>query len=143
MTRSGYPLEYEAARAFREAGFQIHQGLHYASSSGAAKRREIDVLAVRELSARPRPVRTTALWVIECKVAQAPWVVLHGDSKGGQWEALGSLPLRPLRTEHVLEVLEPDMDPWVLRFRTGLAFAQSSPMQGQRLTIRTRRSARS
>jgi hypothetical protein len=117
MTRSGYPLEFEAARAFREAGFKVYQGLHYRSStSGSAKRREIDVLAVRELmEASPRPVRTTALWVIECKMTQAPWVVLHGDAKGGRWEALGDLPLRPLRTEHVLEVLEPEMDPWVLR----------------------------
>jgi hypothetical protein len=132
MKRSGYPLEFEAAKAFREAGFKVHQGLHYASTSGAEKRREIDVLAVRELmSSTPRPLRMTALWVIECKMTQAPWVVLHGDSKGGQWEALGDLPLRPLRTEHVLEVLEPEMDPWILRlpgragFRAVVADAQS------------------
>jgi hypothetical protein len=116
MTRSGYPLEFEAARAFREAGFKVYQGLHYASTSGASKRREINVLAVRELiEANPRPVRTTALWVIECKMTQAPWLGLHGDGKGGRWEALGDIPLPPLRTEHVLEVLEPGMDPWILR----------------------------
>jgi hypothetical protein len=69
--RSGYPLEFEAARAFRDAGFMVHQGLHYASTSTGEKRREIDVLAVRELlEANPRPVRASAVWVIECKMSQ-------------------------------------------------------------------------
>jgi len=122
LARSGFPLEFETARAFRAAGFRAYQGLHY-RDSGTSKQREVDVLAVREqMTSTPRPVRVTCLWIVECKTISAPWVVLRSDRPGGKWEGLDGVPSHPLKAEHVLGALEETSDPWLIRMPAGAGY---------------------
>jgi hypothetical protein len=68
---TGFPLEMQAASAFRTAGFEVRQASTY-SDPQSEKGREIDVLAMDpdfygfvEISV-----------VVECKSSSSPWVVL-------------------------------------------------------------------
>lgn len=74
---SGFPLEFAAARQLRSAGFVPRHGRTYeaVSQSGEIVYREIDVLAelIDLRLAMPAQV------VVECKHANAPWVVIAGD----------------------------------------------------------------
>ena len=74
INRSGFPLEMEAAKAFRNAGFEVRQSATHLDQE-EKKGREIDVLA-----------QDPDLWgvvdiyyVVECKSSDKPWVVLMGD----------------------------------------------------------------
>ncbi|SDZ15582.1 hypothetical protein [Pseudomonas sp. NFIX28] len=74
LNKTGFPLEMEAAAAFREAGFDVRQSATFADPQ-ADKGREIDVLAqdpdwigILDIS-----------FVVECKSAQKPWVVFMSD----------------------------------------------------------------
>jgi hypothetical protein len=77
----GYPLEYEAARVLRAAGFRTIQGWSYRGEDGGlVKAREIDVLAswdgtVSEDDSRPDQ-RARFSVAVECKHMTAPRVVL-------------------------------------------------------------------
>jgi hypothetical protein len=75
LERSGFPLEMEAAVAFRQAGFEVRQSATF-SDSQTDKAREIDVLAswpdflgIIDVS-----------FVLECKASSKPWVVLTSDN---------------------------------------------------------------
>lgn len=72
---TGFPLEMEAAAAFRSAGFDVRQSASYADQQ-TDKGREIDVLATDpdELGV----VRIS--YVVECKASSKPWVVLCSNS---------------------------------------------------------------
>lgn len=74
LQKTGFPLEMQAASAFRNAGFDVRQSSTY-SDPESAKGREIDVLAqdpdwigVIDIS-----------FVLECKASPNPWVVLTSD----------------------------------------------------------------
>lgn len=74
LNREGYPLEFRAARAFREAGFQVTQGDHVKDLE-TGKLREIDVLAEHLFATRHHLLRIAH--VVECKFASKPWVVFR------------------------------------------------------------------
>lgn len=74
LEKTGFPLEMEAAAAFKGAGFDVRQSFTFLDPR-EAKGREIDVLAqdpdwfgVIEIS-----------FVIECKASPNPWVILTSD----------------------------------------------------------------
>lgn len=74
LQTTGFPLEMEAASAFRAAGFDVRQSSTFPDPQ-SDKGREIDVLAqdpdfvgVIEIS-----------FVIECKSSSKPWVVFTSD----------------------------------------------------------------
>lgn len=74
LKTTGFPLEMEAASAFRAAGFDVRQSATFPDPQ-SDKGREIDVLAqdpdiigVIEIS-----------FVIECKSSSKPWVVFTSD----------------------------------------------------------------
>jgi len=75
LQKTGFPLEMQAAAAFRSAGFDVRQSFTFPDPQ-SDKGREIDVLAqdsdhwlgVIEVS-----------FVVECKSSQNPWVVLTSD----------------------------------------------------------------
>lgn len=74
LETTGFPLEMEAAAAFRAAGFDVRQSSTFPDPQ-SDKGREIDVLAqdpdlfgVIEIS-----------FVIECKSSSKPWVVFTSD----------------------------------------------------------------
>lgn len=74
LRTTGFPLEMEAASAFRAAGFDVRQSSTFPDPQ-SDKGREIDVLAqdpdifgVIEIS-----------FVIECKSSSKPWVVFTSD----------------------------------------------------------------
>lgn len=74
IKKTGFPLEMEAASAFRSAGFEVRQSFTYPDPQ-SEKGREIDVLAqdpdcmgVIEIS-----------FVLECKASSKPWVVLTSE----------------------------------------------------------------
>ncbi|WP_141591503.1 hypothetical protein [Myxococcus sp. AB056] len=76
LNSEGYPLEFKTARAFREAGFHIRQGMHARDNQGTA--REIDVLAEYTLRTNPGFVRISH--TIECKWSNdKPWVVFTSE----------------------------------------------------------------
>lgn len=74
LKTTGFPLEMEAASAFRKAGFDVRQSATFPDPQ-SDKGREIDVLAedpdylgVIEIS-----------FIIECKSSSKPWVVFTSD----------------------------------------------------------------
>ncbi len=74
LETSGFPLEMQAAAAFREAGFEVRQSTTYADPI-SEKGREIDVLAND-----PDFLGFTDLaTVVECKSNPSPWVVLTAN----------------------------------------------------------------
>jgi len=82
LRRQGYPLEYEAARVLRGAGFETIQGWSYRDEdeAGMVRAREIDVLATltgREpLYPQDEGVSSRFSAAVECKHMTAPWLVL-------------------------------------------------------------------
>jgi len=93
LKTTGFPLEMEAASAFRAAGFDVRQSATFPDPQ-SDKGREIDVLAqdpdiigVIEIS-----------FVIECKSSSKPWVVFTSDDALSGYNkllALGSLQNQP------------------------------------------------
>lgn len=74
LTTTGFPLEMEAASAFRGAGFDVRQSSTYADPQ-TDKGREIDVLATD-----PDWLGLVEIaFVLECKSSSKPWVVLTSD----------------------------------------------------------------
>jgi len=83
LQKTGFPLEMQAAQAFRSAGFDVRQSFTYLDPE-LAKGREIDVLAqdpdwlgVIEVS-----------FVIECKASTNPWVVLTSNDALSNYNSL-------------------------------------------------------
>lgn len=75
INRSGFPLEMESARAFRNAGFDVRQSASHLDPE-EKKGREIDVLA-----ADPDWLGVVEIYfVLECKSSDKPWVVLAADN---------------------------------------------------------------
>ena len=79
LAKQGYPLEYEAARELRRAGFRTLQGWSYRDEqAGDIKARELDVMAFMD-GAVPDDhpdQRARVTLAVECKHATGPWVVL-------------------------------------------------------------------
>ena len=74
MQCTGFPLEMEAAAAFREAGFDVRQAVTY-SDPQLEKSREIDAVATD-----PGTLGVVEIhFAIECKASNKPWVVLCSD----------------------------------------------------------------
>ncbi len=74
INKSGFPLEMEAAKAFRNAGFEVRQSATHLDQE-EKKGREIDVLAQD-----PDLLGVVDIYyVVECKSSDKPWVVLMGD----------------------------------------------------------------
>jgi hypothetical protein len=68
---SGFPLEMQAAAAFKSAGFEVRQSSMYVDPE-TSKGREIDVIAVRpDLNGV-----INIAWILECKAHSNPWIVL-------------------------------------------------------------------
>lgn len=93
----GLPLEYEAARHFRGAGFRAEQGQHYQDPmADGPKTREADVVAHLLLSDQAVAVNA----IVECKSARdKPWVVLTTDVRANE-------PWHPISTRRVREAHE-------------------------------------
>ncbi len=74
LDRTGFPLEMEAASAFRRAGFEVRQSFTYPDPQ-SEKGREIDVLATQ-----PDFMRVIEIsFIVECKASPNPWVVLTSE----------------------------------------------------------------
>lgn len=74
IKKTGFPLEMEAASAFRDAGFEVRQSFTYPDPQ-SEKGREIDVLAQD-----PDWVGIIDIsFILECKSSSKPWVVLTSD----------------------------------------------------------------
>jgi hypothetical protein len=96
LRREGYPLEYEAARILRGAGFRTIQGWSYRGEDerGTAKPREVDVLASWEGGGPDddeptRRIRSRFFIAVETKYQTAPWVVLT-TSHPPEWKPLAT-----------------------------------------------------
>lgn len=83
LATQGFPLEFSAASAFRNAGLTVSQGTHY---DDAGTLREIDVVASR---LRPESTAIGMAWVTECKetpiddtfegAPRVPWVMFSSN----------------------------------------------------------------
>lgn len=132
LGRSGVPFEFAVASAFRDAGFQVFQGIHYRTDDAdAIAARDIDVLAVREqLVSQPPMTRATVIFVVECKTAKQPWLVFRGQAEGGKWEAAGRFRMNHVTQDDVLGALEWEQDPWLLRLWPDHGFRVMATWQG-------------
>lgn len=75
INKSGFPLEMESAKAFRNAGFDVRQSATHLDLE-ERKGREIDVLA-----SDPDWIGVVEInYVLECKSSDKPWVVLMADN---------------------------------------------------------------
>lgn len=124
LQRSGYPLEFRVAAAFREAGFAVYQGIHYQSEDpDATGARDVDVLAVRqELVQQHLMTQCSVVFVIECKSSPAPWILFRSRIEGGKWEATEALRMNAVSELDVFGALELEQDPWALRIPASAAF---------------------
>ena len=74
----GYPLEMEAAKAFRDGGFQVSQGGYYVDQD-KGKPREIDLVASHHSHIADGDVYSTL--VVECKASRnKPWLLFSPPS---------------------------------------------------------------
>ena len=74
INKTGFPLEMEAAKAFRNAGFEVRQSATHLDPE-EQKGREIDVLAQD-----PDWMGVVDIYfVVECKSSDKPWIVLVAD----------------------------------------------------------------
>src|ERR1035437_2736629 len=116
----GYALEYEAAEAFRQAGFVARQGQAYRDGT-TGKTRETDVVAIAEFrNATNRLV--DLIVVVECKKSKHPWVVRRAQLDHGQqsWAPIASKLLGAELDRHrTLEAYMPLGDP------TGIGVVQA------------------
>jgi hypothetical protein len=143
LRQTGLPFEFDVGSAFRDAGFEVDQGIHYrADDPEAAGSREIDVLAARVQLVAQRPMtRATVLFVIECKTATQPWLILRGESEGGKWEATGRFPMNHVSETDVLGALEWEEDPWLLRLPPNHGFRVMATWNGGNARVRDQPSA--
>jgi hypothetical protein len=86
LAKQGYPLEYEAARVLRGAGFRTLQGWSYrdVDEAGLVQAREIDVYATlrgRVGGTYDEDEADAAVFTVtvEAKQSTAPWVVLTNE----------------------------------------------------------------
>jgi Holliday junction resolvase len=86
LAAAGYPLEYDAARHLRGAGFIAEQGRHFVDPT-EGKSREVDVVARAAITGE-----TAMVLVVECKVStDKPWVVLTTEEvRPAEWMAIAS-----------------------------------------------------
>jgi hypothetical protein len=94
LKQQGYPLEFEAARILRSAGFLTVQGWSYPSTDerGVIKARDVDVIAAwvgpnAEDTTVPRAGRFIV--AVEAKHLTSPWVVLTSTNPT-HWKPLAS-----------------------------------------------------
>lgn len=134
LKTSGFPLESEVAGAFRTAGFEVVQGLHYRADRREAEgAREIDMLAVRDQFVGRHPTtRCTVLYVLECKASTVPWVIFRSRAEADVWGALGRYPMTGITDVNMLAGLDADDGPWLLKvpadFGYRLAAAKGRPI---------------
>ena len=104
FNKNGFPLEIETARAFFGQRFGVEHSAVYPDPE-TQKSREIDVLAYR----RDETGVFGALFPVECKAADKPWVVLTNPEQyfqyGGLWIAAMSPKAREAMAYHVTEYL--------------------------------------
>src|SRR4051794_17961952 len=74
MLGSGFPLEMQTARAFRDRGFRVEQA-RYHRDPETQKLREVDVIATGANDG------VALTFVLECKDSSAPWILLVGDQR--------------------------------------------------------------
>ncbi|MBG0843204.1 hypothetical protein [Ectopseudomonas toyotomiensis] len=85
LQKTGFPLEMEAADAFRQAGFDVRQSATYMDPQ-SEKGREIDVLAMD-----PDLIGVIDIsFVIECKSSEKPWVVFTSDDALSHYNRLSA-----------------------------------------------------
>lgn len=89
--KTGFPLEIETARAFFAQKFGVEHSAVYPDPE-SEKSREIDVLAYRGDAAGI----FSALFPIECKASDKPWVVLTNPT---QYSSYGSLWIAAMSTK--------------------------------------------
>ncbi|WP_144030063.1 hypothetical protein [Burkholderia sp. AU16741] len=83
LRETGFPLEMEAAAAFRNAGFEVRQSGTFRDPE-SNKGREIDVLA-----SDPDIIGVIDIsFVIECKATQKPWIVLTAQDALGNFNRM-------------------------------------------------------
>lgn len=97
LKTTGFPLEMEAASAFRKAGFDVRQSATFPDPQ-SDKGREIDVLAedpdligIIEVS-----------FVIECKSSSKPWVVFTSDDALSNYNRLFAFGVTSIAAREVL-----------------------------------------
>ena len=104
FNKTGFPLEIETARAFFGQRFGVEHSAVYPDPE-TQKSREIDVLAYR----RDETGVYGALFPVECKATDKPWVVLTDPEQyfqyGGLWIAAMSPKAREAMAYHVTEYL--------------------------------------
>ena len=104
FNKTGFPLEIETARAFFGQRFGVEHSAVYPDPE-TQKSREIDVLAYR----RDETGVYGALFPVECKATDKPWVVLTNPEQyfqyGGLWIAAMSPKAREAMAYHVTEYL--------------------------------------
>lgn len=77
LEHEGYPLEFQVAKKFHEAGFAVRQG-SYIKDPNSESPREVDVLAFRDGHSKKRLLRV--YHVVECKWSKdKPWVVFTNN----------------------------------------------------------------
>jgi hypothetical protein len=143
LRQQGYPFEFAVAKAFRAAGFDVYQGIHYpADSPDALGAREIDVLAVRQELVQRRPMtKCTVVFVVECKSSSQPWATFRGVSSGGKWEATGHYPMNGVTEAHILGALKWEQDPWLLALPLAHSYRVVATWQDNDQKVRAKGSA--
>lgn len=99
LEKTGFPLEMEAASAFRMAGFDVRQSFTYPDPE-IGKGREIDVLAED-----PDPFLLGIIeisFVIECKASKNPWVVLTSEDAFANYNRIHAFSISSKAAKDVL-----------------------------------------
>jgi hypothetical protein len=124
LQKTGFPLEMQAASAFRYAGFDVRQSFTFPDPQ-SEKGREIDVLAQD-----PDFVGMIEIFfVVECKSSPNPWVVLISDDALSNHNRLFAFSVTSGAAREVLSKRLKDfgrLDPYIKRpARGGYGFRQA------------------
>lgn len=107
LNSTGFPLEMEAARAFRQARFHVRQSTPFVDSQ-SDKSRELDVLATD-----PDWIGALEIhFVVECKSSSKPWVVLTSADALAGYNRLFAFSLMTESARHELAEGMTKLDCW-------------------------------
>lgn len=113
LRKTGFPLEMQAASAFREAGFDVRQSYTFPDPQ-SEKGREIDVLAE---DPDWRGI-TDIYFVIECKSSTNPWVVLTSEDATPNYSRLHAFAVTSEAAKNLLIARSPNygqLTPYIKR----------------------------
>lgn len=97
LSKTGFPLEMEAASAFRAAGFDVRQSAVLPDTQ-SEKGREIDVLATD-----PDLIGIIKIsFVVECKSSQNPWIVFASEDALANYNQLSAFGVLSTEARNVL-----------------------------------------